>query len=361
LILTLVFLLQSPVRAQVPNAHSDKDVTLGVIVDETPATIWNQKLQSRMVSISKAFDGELGLYVKDIDNGTSYSMNADTFWYLASSIKLFVLIEVLNKVEKGALNLTDAFQIQKSHYRDGSGQTNWVEPGQSVSLRFLVEQMMIESDNAATDILISLVTLDDLNKSLKLLGPAGFNPITTLLNVRHLVFSEFHPKAKELTNMDFITLKRTKEEILKTKKLAELIGIEKKELAPLSITAAYERYYEKGLNSGTLLAYAEILEKIARGQVINQARSQEIVDLMRRCYTGKDRIVAGLDKKLRFAHKTGTQHRRACDMGILSYIDKDKAKKAVVVACTQKFRSAAAANEVFRKIGEAISESGLMP
>jgi hypothetical protein len=40
--------------------------------------------------------------------------------------------------------------------------------------------------------------------------------------------------------------------------------------------------------------------------------------------------------------------------------DKKKTKRIVVAACTQKFKSNAASDEVFRKIGEAITDSGVM-
>ncbi|HEX4923309.1 MAG TPA: serine hydrolase, partial [Bdellovibrionales bacterium] len=244
----------------------------------------------------------------------------------------------------------------------GSGQTNWIEPGQSVSLHYLMEQMMIESDNAATDILIDLVGLETLNQNIREYIPSGLSYITSLLMVRIMGFGEMHPKAKSLTNHDFITLKKVKDEREKAKKLAELIGVGFKELKVQSVHEAFERYYDRGLNSATLTSYGELLEKIALGKVLTPERSQEMVDLMRRCFTGKDRLVAGLSKKYKFAHKTGTQVRRACDMGIVSVADKSgaKSKSVVLAVCTQKFKSPSASDEVFRKIGEAFSDSGVM-
>lgn len=326
-----------------------------------PGLQWNQRFQAKAVSIAKAFDGEVGIYIKDLDTGLKYSMNADTPWYLASNVKLLVLIEVLRKIDKKELNYTDPIQIQKHHYRDGSGQTNWIEPGQSVSLHFLMEQMMIESDNAATDILIDLVGLEPLNEGIREFVPTGLNYITSLLMVRIMAFGEMHPRAKGLTNHDFIALKRVKDEKEKTKKLAELIGVSPKELKISSIGDAFERYYERGLNSATLVSYGELLEKIALGKVLSPERSQEVVELMRRCYTGKDRLIAGLSKKYKLAHKTGTQMRRACDMGIVMHAERTKKDKKVVLAvCTQKFKSSSVSNDIFRKIGEAFSESGVM-
>jgi beta-lactamase class A len=78
-----------------------------------PGVLWNQKLQSKVMSIVKDFDGEVGVYVKDLDTGMSYSMNSDTYWYLASNVKLFILIEILRKIEKGEMNYTDPIQIHK--------------------------------------------------------------------------------------------------------------------------------------------------------------------------------------------------------------------------------------------------------
>ncbi|MEQ1875688.1 MAG: serine hydrolase [Bdellovibrionia bacterium] len=334
--------------------------SLQVFAEDSVTQRWNQKLQTKMMAIQKSFDGEAGVFVKDLDSGVVYSTNSDTYWYLASNIKIFVLIEILRKIDKGDIHYRDAIQIQKGQYRDGSGQTNWIEAGQSVSLHFLIEQMMIESDNAATDIMIDMVGVDALNKGAQEFIPGAVSQITSLLEVRYSAFSEFHPKARDLSNMDFITLKKVKDDHAKIKKFLELVGIEKKELRANSMTEAFERYYDRGLNSATLTGYASLLEKIAKGQVLSPERSQEMLDLMRRCFTGKDRIIAGLSKDVRFAHKTGTQHRRACDMGIITPNDKKKSKRVVVAACTQKFKSNAASDEVFKKIGEAVMDSGVM-
>ena len=76
-------------------------------------------------------------------------------------------------------------------------------PGKALSVRYLLDQMLIHSDNTASDMLIRLVGIEQVNAVTRELVPEGFGPITTLADVRRLIYGELHPAARTLSGKDF--------------------------------------------------------------------------------------------------------------------------------------------------------------
>jgi beta-lactamase class A len=60
-----------------------------------------------------------------------------------------------------------------------------------------------------------------------------------------------------------------------------------------------------------------MLAELERRKVVDPLASQHMLDIMLRCKTGKRRLRAGLPARALLAHKTGTQHRRMCDLAIV--------------------------------------------
>lgn len=317
---------------------------------------WTINLRSRIDKIQKNYKGKLGLFVHDLSNGKQYSVRGHENWYYASAIKLFVLVEVFRQIELGKFSEQDLVVIQKENYRDGAGKTNWQPPGSKVTIQFLMEQMMIESDNAATDLLIDKVGVTSINQTLaQILPNSKIGPITSLLNVRRLAYSELHAKAFFLSPLHFFTLKKAKTGNEKMKAFLGLTLLEPKDLRAATVDEAFENYYRQNYNSGPLQAYAKLLEKLALGQVINEKRSREILALMSRCQTGKKRIGAGFPKSYSWAHKTGTQMNRICDMGIVQI-----KKGLVITACVKDFSTLSEGEEILKAVGEALYKSGAL-
>ncbi len=318
---------------------------------------WRENIQTEVLKIANSFEGEFGVYVKDIPSGEVYSFNAETPWYLASSIKLPILIGVMKSVHSRKLNLNQKIQINLTDYRDGAGQTNWVPPGKTVTLKFLIEQMMIYSDNAATDKIISLVGMKNINSTLQSIVPKGFHEITSLLEVRHQVYSHVHKKSSSLSNMDYFKIKAAKRFSKKIEVFRKLAKLRRSQLYTTDLNLAFNKYYSTYLNHATLSSYAYLLEKLVHGEIISKKISKEILKLMKRCQTGKTRIKKHFPKSIRFAHKTGTQYKRACDMGVASW----KQKNVIITACTKGYRRLSHSDRVLAKLGQALFKSGLIP
>lgn len=311
---------------------------------------WNTKLSQEISKILKSSDGQYGVFVRSMVSGEEFSWQATRSWYLASAIKLAVATELYHQVEQGKLGFDDTYAITSSDYRDGAGLTNFVKPGGLMTIRHLAEQMLVESDNAATDILIKKLGLDNVNSRLKEIVPTGFSPISTLLDVRRMAFSEFNPRALDLDNMDFMLLKKIKNESHKLRWFRRKLRLNKDQMNAKTLQDAYEKYYATEINSGSLVAYADLLAFTAK--------NDDLIAIMSRSSTGEKRLIKGLPVGYKFAHKTGTQLGRICDMGI---VYKSNPKKGLIITvCAEKFKTPNTAEATFSKIAKAISGSGAL-
>ncbi len=324
---------------------------------------WPERLQPQMTKITKEFDGRLGVFVKDLNTQITFSLYGDVWWYLASGTKLFVLIEVVRQIDAGKIQYDQPVTVNKSDYRDGAGRTNWLQPGSVTTVRFLMEQMMMESDNAATDLLIQLVGLESIRENLKVVtDPAHMGAVTTMLDVRKLAYAGLHPNALKLSNMDFFELKKAKTDQQKLEKFIEFAGVTKKELKAKSVDESFTQYYRQDFNSGTLVEFASVLERLAQGKVINARRSAEILELMAKCQTGKTRLQAGLPANVTWMHKTGTQRERICDLGIVQVpapTEGGPVGRVAIAVCASGFKSSTDADRAMKKTAEAMTKAGV--
>lgn len=324
---------------------------------------WTQDLVERIAQVDERTSGKLGVYLKDLDTGVSVSYHGDETWYLASTVKVPVAIAVMRRIDQGTLSLDAEVRLMESDYVDGAGPTNGRSPGTPLSVRFLMDQMLIHSDNTASDMLISLVGLDAVNAVTNELVPEGFGPITTLADVRRLIYGQFHPAAQNLSGRDFLRLKQQRGEADRLKLLATLLDVPQSEFNQFRLNEAYERYYATPSNSATLQAYGDLLTALVEGKALSQASTEYLISVMARVETGAQRIKAGLPATVGYAHKTGTQVARICDAGLIApppYRQADPTGQLVVVACVRGAASTAKAERALRGTGEAITASGAL-
>ena len=305
----------------------------------------------------KTFDGEVGIYVKQLSTDEVFSYNAYEPWYFASAIKLPVAIELYRQLAAKQVSAHHKVKIVKSDYRDGAGKISWLRPGTTVSIGYILKQMLIESDNAATDILIRELGLTSVNQNLQNLVPWGFGPITSLLDVRKLAYGELHPSILTLSNLDFIEVKKSRSSKEKLKTLSKLTKTPIDQFKLTNINIAFENYYRKGFNTGSIAAYSKLLAMVAKDELPKPNNMPPLIEIMSESHTGKRRIISGLPKDFRFAHKTGTQRNRVCDLGV-AYLPNQQ-NHVIIAACAKNFKHRRDAEKLLKNIGKSVSQSGV--
>ena len=110
------------------------------------------------------------LCAADIDGDGEVSAGGDELAVAASVFKVVVALEVFTQAATGRLELGKRIRVSPEQRTPGPTGLSVFADEAELSVRDLALMMMAVSDNAATDILISLAGLDSINATLASLG-----------------------------------------------------------------------------------------------------------------------------------------------------------------------------------------------
>jgi beta-lactamase class A len=223
------------------------------------ADLLEQKTIARIRAVDEALDGVLGVAAIDLTTGRTLTWHADALFATASSIKIPIMIEVFRQAGAGTLRLDQTVPLTSKDLVDGSARLEKLlaKGPASATVRELVEAMIEVSDNSATNKLIALAGMDQVNRTL---GEIGF-PNTRLRR----------------RMMEWATA-RTNE------------------------------------NVSTPLEMARLAELIYRGKAVDEAASAEMLKIMKRVQAGFRRAIpAGIE----VAAKPGEIPGARCETGIV--------------------------------------------
>jgi beta-lactamase class A len=148
------------------------------------------------------FKARTGVYVKDLGTGEEASVRADQAFNSLSVIKLAILVRAFQLSDAKTLNLDQRVEVRPSDLRGGSGVLYDFDPGLRLTLRDLLTQMVITSDNTATDMMLDRVGgLDALNAWLQESGytktrmvQSGFDFFRRVLTLHDPVYGALSPE-----------------------------------------------------------------------------------------------------------------------------------------------------------------------
>jgi beta-lactamase class A len=103
------------------------------------------------------FPAKAGVWVKHLTTGEEAVVRGDEAFNSASVIKIPVMVLAFQMADKGQLSLSDRITINASDFRGGSGVFRYNDPGLQPTFRDVLLQMIITSDNTATDLSIAKV------------------------------------------------------------------------------------------------------------------------------------------------------------------------------------------------------------
>jgi|SRR5580658_382160 beta-lactamase class A len=133
---------------------------------EKQQVLWT-KLEKSILDVDHGLDGVMGVAIVDLTDGHKYLLHADDVFPQASSIKICVLAELYRQAQQGKLKLTDLYTVNAADLVQDSDIMNGLTPGVTrITLRDLATMMVAVSDNAATNVLIDRVGMDNVNSFL---------------------------------------------------------------------------------------------------------------------------------------------------------------------------------------------------
>jgi beta-lactamase class A len=114
-------------------------------------------LQALLDAELARFPAKAGIYVKHLKTGEEAAVRGDETFNSASVIKIPIMVLAYQMAEQGKLKLDARVTMTKADYRGGSGVLRTHDPGLQPTVRDLITQMIITSDNSATDLMIAQV------------------------------------------------------------------------------------------------------------------------------------------------------------------------------------------------------------
>src|SRR6478736_6520560 len=114
-------------------------------------------LHNLLTKTAADFPGKAGIWVKHLTTGETAGVRDGEVFNSASVIKIPVLVIAFQMADKAQLNLDERVTIRKEDIRGGSGIFRYHDPGLQPTWRDVLLQMVITSDNTATDLAIAKV------------------------------------------------------------------------------------------------------------------------------------------------------------------------------------------------------------
>lgn len=234
------------------SAHASSNSQTKMVLNEKLTN-----LEAKFATLkSKYAELEPGAFFVDLDNGAYADFNGETIFSAASTIKIPILIAFFQDIDAGKIYLDQELVMDQEVIVGGSGNMQYQKPGQKYTAIDTATEMIVTSDNTATEMIIRLLGgRDVLNKRFQSWGLQ----VTAIRNP-----------------------------------LPDLEG--------------------KNTTSPRDLAY--ILTRVNNGELISLKSRDRLLDIMQQTKT-KTLLPQGIEKEAIIAHKTGDIGSTLGDAGII--------------------------------------------
>lgn len=264
------------------------------------------RLQREIARLAQVSGGIVGVNAIHIESGREVSLNPTDRFPMASTFKVPIAVQLLSLVDDGKERLDRMVTIEPRDFHPGSGTLSdlFNKGGLALSVRNLMELMLLISDNSATDVVLRLAGGPEaVNAKMRSIGVTGLrvDRPTALLIADASGIREKLPAEAEWTPRMWSSLSRGQSRDARDK--------------------ARALFNEDPRDTSTPAAMAQLLVLIHRKQLHKQATAELLLDIMRRCRTGQSRLQGLLPAGTVIAHKTGTIANSANDVGIVTLPD----------------------------------------
>ena len=110
----------------------------------------DKKLQSLLEERIHGFNGNIGIYVKNLKTGKTTAINGDTIFPTASIVKVPILVGVMDKIQKGELDYNQELIYKDSLLYEGVDILGSFRSDEKIVLKKIIMLMLTTSDNTAS-------------------------------------------------------------------------------------------------------------------------------------------------------------------------------------------------------------------
>jgi beta-lactamase class A len=281
--------------------HSSLSACLvgGLLMNATASAASSKALEAEIAQLSKESGGVVGVAAWMLDGkGPRVLVNASERFPMASTFKIAVAGTVLAGVDAGRLQLNQMIAINPDVFVPSEVIADrFIHPGVSLSVHNLLELMLTESDNTATDVLTHLAG-----------GPAA---VTDWLRRQGVKDQRIDRDTAGLLR-DFFGLPPGP--------FAQAIAASGQDDAAMEEKGSHSNpsFDDDPRDTSSPEAMAQLLTKIFSGGALSPSSTQELMEIMKRCRTGEGRLKGRLPAGTVVAHKTGTIGGTVNDVGAIT-------------------------------------------
>lgn len=258
-------------------------------------------LAARVAARLDGLPARTSLYARHLPSDREIAIRADEPMNALSVIKIPVMVLAYRDADAGTLDLDDRYRIRPEDLRRGSGLLQTFAPGLEPTYRDLVTQMIITSDNTATDIMIERVGQERVNAMLSELGYGQTRLRATTGHLFRRVWVMADPANEALSHREVFERGFPSDPDASAR------------------TFRFEGDPEEWLGSITAREIAGLLAQIHNGEVASRASSDEMIRVLERQFYST-RLPRYIRFRASVAHKTGDWPPYAGnDVGILYY------------------------------------------
>jgi beta-lactamase class A len=263
------------------------------------------KLHREMDRIEPLSGGVLGVAAIHLESGRSFFHKADDQYPLASTYKVPIAVEALLLAQQGKLDLDRLVPWDTTDLHLGSEAfLLFRKPGFALSVRNMLETMLILSENNSTDWMLRLV--------------GGGEPVTRRLRQAGITDVRVdRPTAEIIAHPYGITDIWTGDGRFSRAKWESQMS----RLSKARRDSAAHYYARDPRDHGSPRGMATLMSRIWKSEILSKENSAYLLDIMYRCETGTGRIKGMLPPGTRVAHKTGTYPGTTNDVGIIDLPD----------------------------------------
>jgi beta-lactamase class A len=250
------------------------------------ATLDTTALARDLTALAQDSRGRLGVCVQTAKESTC--VHADDRFPLQSVMKLVVAFAALDAVDAGKWRLDDDVLVRKQDL------SLYVQPiaklvgpgGYRTTIGDLVRRAVIDSDSAATDILIA--------------GLGGTGAVADTMKARRITGIRVDRDERHLqTEIAGLTWRPEFVD-------ADLLDREIKLLPQSRRDAAFAAYQKDPRDTATPAGMAAFLIRLVNGALLSDGSTAFLLQAMKDCATFPDRLKAGVPSSWEISHKTGT-------------------------------------------------------
>jgi beta-lactamase class A len=133
-----------------------------------------QRVKASIERTTRSVNATWGVYVKSLETSEEIAIDAERQMETMSTIKIPLMVEVLEQIKAGKFALTDKYTFVQADSQPGTGTIQRLDPGAVMTVKDLSTMMIIVSDNTATEVLYRMVG-----------GPEAVNRRMDALGLKH--------------------------------------------------------------------------------------------------------------------------------------------------------------------------------